>query len=112
MKLLIVILKKEELVEEVLKGLAEHGVKGGTVLEGTGMAQMLYDMEDLPIFSVLRRALTEEDSESSHVLLFALRSEQAAEAAGIIKQVAGNLSEPNTGILFTVPIDYIEGLGE
>ncbi len=47
MQLLILILKKVELTIEIMKKLAESGVKGGTTLEGNGMADAIADMEDL-----------------------------------------------------------------
>lgn len=112
MQLLILILKKVDQVSELIKSLAESGVKGGTILEGTGMAESLVSMEDLPIFSALRRILADEERETSQVMLFVLRDEQIAPTTKVIKQVIGDLNRPNTGIMFTVPISHVEGLGE
>ena len=112
MQLLILILKKVDQVNELIKSLAESGVKGGTILEGTGMAESLVSMEDLPIFSALRRILADEPRETSQVMLFVLRDEQITPTTKVIKQVIGDLNRPNTGIMFTVPISYVEGLGE
>lgn len=112
MQLLILILKKIELMEPLLKKLAETGVKGGTILEGTGMAKELVNMEDLPIFGMLRMLLAEDSKANSKVMLFVLDEEGVLVARSAVKKVIGDLSVPNTGIMFSVPITYVEGLGE
>lgn len=112
MQLLVLILKQVELVDELIKELAEAGVHGGTILDGTGMANTLANMDDLPMFGLLRRVLSDEERELSKVMLFVMKDEQAIEARTIIKKVTGGLAKPNTGIMFSIPITYVEGLGE
>lgn len=110
MQLLIVILKQEHIVEKVIQRLAKAGIKGGTILEGTGMAESLVQMQDLPVFGTLKRMLSVEEFETSHVMLFALKEEQLKLTTQLIKEETGNLNGPNTGIMFAVPISYIEGI--
>jgi hypothetical protein len=112
MQLLILILKKVELMDKLIKSLAESGVKGGTILQGSGMAESLMNMEDLPMFGMLRRILSDEEKESCKVMMFVLHDEQVMITRGTIKKVIGDLSIPNTGIMFSIPITYVEGLGE
>ncbi|MGF7142685.1 nitrogen regulatory protein PII [Anaerotaenia torta] len=112
MQLLILILKKHEFMDELLKNLAKSGIKGATILDGTGMAEALVNMEDLPMFGVLRRMLSVEEKEVSKVLLIVLKDEQIQKTRTVIKEVIGDLKEPNTGIMFTIPITYVEGLGD
>ena len=112
MQLLVLILKKVELMEELIKKLAECGVTGGTILDGTGMAKALVNMEDLPIFGVLRQLLSDEEKEVCKVMMFVLKDEQVMVTRETIKKVIGDLKEPNTGIMFAIPITYVEGLGE
>lgn len=112
MQLLVLILKQVDLVEKLVHELAETGVHGGTILDGTGMGRTLANMEDLPMFGILRRVLSDEEKEVSKVLLFVMKDEQAVEARNVIKKMTGDLRKPNTGILFSIPITYVEGLGE
>ncbi|HCL03222.1 MAG TPA: hypothetical protein DHW61_12585 [Lachnoclostridium phytofermentans] len=112
MQLLVLILKKYEFMDELLKHLAKSGIKGATILDGTGMAEALVNMEDLPMFGVLRRMLSEEEKEVSKVMLIVLKDEQVIMTRSIIKDVIGDLREPNTGIMFSIPITYVEGLGD
>ena len=110
--MLILILKKVELVDELMERLAEAGVKGGTILEGTGMAKTLVNMEDVPIFGMLRHILSDEEKLKSKVLLFVLKNNQVMIAREKIKEVIGDLTKPNTGIMFSIPITEVEGFGE
>ncbi|NLY43808.1 MAG: hypothetical protein GX066_07550 [Clostridiaceae bacterium] len=112
MQLLVLILKKIELVEELIKQLAESGVTGGTIIDGTGMASALANMEDLPMFGLLRNILAGDEKEACKVMLFVLKDEVAISTRAIIKRIVGDFSEPNTGIMFSIPITYVEGLGE
>lgn len=112
MNLLIVILKKADLVTEICKELAEEGVHGGTILDGTGMASIIEQMDDLPIFGMLKSILADDDDENETVktMLFVMSDEEMIEARKTIRKVVG-LDEPNTGIMFAVPVSFVEGLG-
>lgn len=112
MELLVVILKKMQIIDELLKELAEGGIKGATILDGTGMAEALMNMEDLPMFGLLRKVLADDDRELSKVMLIVLTDEQMLTARKIIRRVVGDLNAPNTGIMFTLPVTYVEGLGD
>lgn len=112
MQMLMVILKKVELVEEIMQKLAESGIRGGTIVEGTGMAKALVNMEDLPMFGMLRHMLVDEEKLVSKLLIFVLKNEQVEITKGTIKEVIGDFSEPNTGIMFSIPITDVEGFGE
>lgn len=112
MQLLVLILKKVEVMNELLKSLVKAGVKGATILEGTGMAEALVDMEDLPLFGVLRRILADEEREASKVMMIVLKDEQVRTTRDVIKEAIGDLNAPNTGIMFSIPITFVEGLGE
>ena len=111
MNLLVVILKKEELVTEICKELAEDGVHGGTILDGTGMASVIEKMDDLPIFSMLKAILSDDDDhETVKTMLFVMDDEEMEKAKKTIRNVVG-LDEPNTGIMFALPVSFVEGLG-
>lgn len=112
MQLLILILKKVELTDQIMQELAKVGVTGGTILDGTGMAKSLADMDELPMFGMLRHLMEEGSANSkSKVLMFVLRDEEMIKARVAIKE-AIDFRDPNTGIIFSVPITYVEGLGE
>lgn len=111
MNLLTVILKKAELVTDICKELAEEGVHGGTIIDGTGMASVIEKMDDLPIFGMLKSILADDDdNEVVKVMLFVMSDDEMEKAKKIIRDTIG-LDEPNTGIMFALPVTFVEGLG-
>lgn len=111
MNLLVVILKKANLVADICKELAEKGVHGGTIIDGTGMASVIEKMDDLPMFGMLKAILADDDdNEIVKTMLFVMDDEELVTAKKIINEVVG-LDEPNTGIMFAVPVSFVEGLG-
>ena len=111
MQLLTLILKNDRKMDEILKSLAEEGVHGGTILEGRGMGEELVNIEDIPMFGMLRRVLKDEETPNCKVIIFVLRDEQIVEARKTIKRIV-NLKEPNSGIMFEIPITYVSGLSD
>ncbi len=111
MNLLVLILKRADLVSEICRELAEEGVHGGTILDGTGMASVIDKMDDLPIFSMLKTLLSEEDEDGVKVMLFVMEDNELEQARKTIKDVVG-LDQPNTGIMFALPVSFVEGLGK
>lgn len=109
MNLLVFILKKTEFQDQILKHLAEAGIKGGTVIDGVGMAKALVDVEDIPIFGPLRHIFSENKNLICKVMMFVLENGQLSTARNIIKDIVGDLTAPNTGIMFNIPIAEVEG---
>lgn len=111
MNLLVVILKRADLVTEICRELAEEGVHGGTILDGIGMASVIEKMDDLPLFGMLKSLLTDDDeADGVKVMLFVMKDEELEGARKTIKDVVG-LDEPNTGIMFALPVSFVDGLG-
>lgn len=109
MQLLTLILKDDSRMDDILKALAEEGVRGGTILEGKGMGEELANMEELPMFSTLRSIMKDEIKPTCKVILFVVRDELIITARETIKSMI-DLNHPNTGIMFVLPITYVEGL--
>ncbi len=110
MELMVLILNKTECLEDILSGFLDEGLSA-TVIESTGMLRLLgdADVEPPPIFGALRRFLNPEH-ESSRTVLAVLREGQRETASRIINTCTGGLGRPNTGILFTLPVGYVEGM--
>lgn len=111
MNLLVVILKHADLVTEICKELVEEGVHGGTIVDGSGMASVIEKMDDLPIFGMLRSILSDDDEkEIVKMMFFVVNDDEMKKARKIINDVVG-LDKPNTGIMFALPVSFVEGLG-
>ncbi len=111
MKLLVFILNKPEKLDRLLKELANAHLTGATVFNSSGMASQLSKTNDeslSSIFGSLRHLLKDNQKENKTIMMV-VKEERIPDIERIINEVVGNINEPNTGILFTVPIDFIRG---
>ena len=111
MKLLIIVLNKTECLERLLTSFGKNKIMGATILDSKGMAQELEQLEDLNFLLSLRMLVTPAHQENKTIFMV-VKEEQVAKVSRIVNEVTGGLGKPDTGILFTVPIDHIEGLWE
>lgn len=113
MQLLVLILKRTELAGELMIELAEAGIHGGTMLDSTGMGSVLGDLEDMPMFSLLRSMLDHDGhKQASKTMLFVLEDSEIDKARKVIQKVVGDLSVANSAVMFGLPVTFVEGLGE
>ena len=111
MQLLILILKQVDLMNDILQELKEAGIRGCTQLDAKGMGEALMNAEDFPMFGALRQMLNNEEREQVKLLLFVVQDDEVVPTSKTIKKVV-DLDKPNTGILFSLPIYYCEGLSK
>ena len=108
MKLLVLILNKVEELERLLEQFERHNIRGATILHSCGMAMALESYMDGSFLGSLR-AVMEPDREENRTILMAIKEEKIDEVIKIIDD-AIDLDSPNTGVLFTLPIDLIRGI--
>lgn len=109
-QLLIIILKKSEVVDTLMQGLAEKGIKGGTVIETTGMAKSLKSSANLQIIGAISSILGNVPATNSDMIMIALPDDKLEDAKSVVHEVCGDLSLPNAGVMFAVPISFSEGI--
>ena len=109
MQLLFLVIKRIELVDEIMRSLAQAGIRGGTVIDSVGMAKSISTMDNLPMIGVLRSILSGEDA-AQKTIFVAVADDQVDVARKAITDVTGDLSQPNAGVLFGVPISFAEGV--
>ena len=110
MQLLVMVLNKIECLEDILERFAEEGIKGATVIDSRGMAQSLYNHDELKFIASLRLLLDPSHRENKTIFVV-LEEEKISVVSKIVNDITGGLDKPDTGILFTVPVQYIEGIG-
>ena len=98
MQLLFLVIKRIELVDEIMRSLAQAGIRGGTVIDSVGMAKSISTMDNLPMIGVLRSILSGEDAAQKGKTIFVAVADDQ------------DLSQPNAGVLFGVPISFAEGV--
>lgn len=106
MQFLLLVLNKVELLDTLLESLADYGIGGATILNSVGMAR---ELADYPIFGSLR-FLLDLDRKESKTVFMVLKDEQVDGVKNIIRQVVGDLSKPDTAVIFTLPVLSVEGV--
>ena len=109
MKLVVIILNKTECLEKLLETFRENEMSGATIIDSKGMIQELSDNFDFRIAGSLRELFMPSHKENKTILMVA-KDEDVAVISRILDEATGGISKPDTGILFTIPIDYLKGL--
>lgn len=111
MKLLIIVLNKTECLERLLTAFGTNDIMGATIIDSKGMAQELDQLDDSDFMLPLRMLIHPAHHENKTIFMV-IPEEKVQKVSDIVNKVTGGLGKPDTGILFTVPIDHIEGLWE
>ncbi|MFA9381424.1 MAG: hypothetical protein ACERKO_10245 [Acetanaerobacterium sp.] len=107
MKLLFLVLNKVELLDPILEQLAGEGITGATVLSSKGMARVLADYNELSFLGSLRTVVS-PDRQENKTMFMVLSDGKVDTAVHAIEKIV-DLSQPDSGILFTVPVDFQKG---
>ncbi len=109
MKLLVLVLNKEEFTEQVLERFVDLGVPGATIIDTVGMGRVL--SQEIPIFAGFVDMMA--GARPSNKTIFAIVDDaDAADIARGVEEVVGSFDEPGTGIIFSVPVDFALGIGK
>ena len=107
MKLLVFVLNKEELLDDVLAAYVEAGLSGATVLDSEGMGRYL--SYEVPLFADFKEFMKGNKPYNKTILSVVKDVEAIDDLKRLLDRITGGLDQPGTGILFTVPIDYVAG---
>lgn len=108
MKLVFFVLNKEELLGEVLAAFVEAEVPGATILDSEGMGRFL--TYEVPLFASFKEFMKGNKPYNKTILSVVDSDAKIKRLEELFEKVCGSLSEPGTGILFAVPVDYVRGL--
>ena len=65
--------------------------------------------QDIPIFAGFRNLLAGSSSANKTIFSIIENSEMVEAAIKSLHKICGNLKNPSTGIVFTVPVNNVEG---
>ena len=113
MYLLVSILEQAEYLSDILEGFAKIGIEGSTVLDSTGMGRVLMQTKaSSEVSEQINKVITDLESSNKTILTVIQEKDLLDQAIEVVKGLCGDLSEPGRGILFTVPLETVEGLPE
>ena len=107
MHLLILVLNKEEHLEEVLEVFLELDIHGATIIDSIGMGRIL--AHDIPIFAGFRN-LMQESRPGNKTIFTVIDENKIPRIVQGIEQICGSLDEPGAGILVTIPVGIAKGV--
>jgi len=107
MKLAVLILNREELLETLLEGLIEIGITGATIIDSIGMGHIL--STDVPVFAGLRFMFAGSRPYNKTILSI-IKEEKVATLKELAEKILGSLEESGNGILFFIEISDVVGL--
>ena len=101
-------MNRVEKLDKLIHELHHRGIKGATILSSTGMAQKLLANEDTAFIGSLK-ALFDNPRIESKVIMTVVKEDQKEIVYQAIEDIVGDLSLPNTGIVFTIDVDDVKG---
>ena len=111
MQLVIIVLNKIECLDKILKEFSNEKIPGATILDSKGMAMELGEIDELRFLGSLRMMLNPAHKESRTIFLV-VDEEKIPTISKIVNDVTGGLENPDTGVIFSVPVNYTEGFSK
>jgi nitrogen regulatory protein PII len=110
MKLLVFVLNREELLDDVLAAYVEAGISGATVLDSEGMGRYL--TYEVPLFADFKAYMKGNKPYNKTIFSVVSNEEAIPHLKKLLDTITGGLSKPGTGVLFSLPVDFAAGLVE
>jgi len=111
MYLLVEVLEQTEHLVDLLEGFVKIGVTGTTVLDSIGMGRILLESGvEVPAIRVIKDVVEKGQPTNKTIFTVVADKETLDKALAVIRSFCGNLNEPGKGIVFTLPLDFVEGV--
>ena len=101
-RMLVIMLNREGLVDEVLSAMIELEIIGAVVLDGTSMEQVL--SEDVPIFAGLWQG--DGDNRVKTILAPLVDSAMIKPLMQLCKDAGADFADPEIGRMFSWAVEY------
>ena len=108
MELFVLILNRVELLDDVLSYFVEAGISGATVIDSVGMGRIIATM---PIFAGFRDLMV-GNRPTNKTILAVVDGGVVPELIAGVERIVGDLAVPGTGLVFTLPVNHVQGIGK
>ena len=103
MQILLIILYRESLLDDVLATLVEMEITGAVVLDGTSMERVL--SEDVPIFAGLWETLGNGGGQIKTILAPICDRSLIEPLVRLLKEAGADFTDSEIGRIYSVPVD-------
>jgi nitrogen regulatory protein PII len=107
-KLFVVVLNRQEKLDEVLSGFVEIGLTGATIIDSVGMGRIL--SRELPVFAGFQSLLAGSRPANKTIISVVQDEAKVREALRIVEECCGAFGTAGAGIAFTLSLDQVYGL--
>lgn len=108
MQLLVMVVDKDEDLDEIFEAFINIGIKGVTVLDSMGSGHLFN--EDLSIFGKLSKLGDGRKKHNKTIFSIVEDPAKLEEAMDVVERIVGDLNEPHTAVMFTIPLGIVQGL--
>ena len=111
-QLVMLIVDDPSKIEDVLNAWVETGVTGATIIDSFGLGHIMpgETRDDLPLFPSLADIVQGREEHNRLLISVAADTLDVERLVAVTEALVGRLSDPNTGIMFTVPVGRVWGL--
>lgn len=113
MQILLIVLNQTEKLNKLLIEFLDDGISGATILKSSGLIKTLLESkEQYPQYDSVKHIIDDETERGeSNTIVMALSDEKIEKAKAAVRRVVGDLTQPDTAIMLTIPAISAEGLG-
>lgn len=108
MELVIIVLNKTDLLNELLTEFMDNDLSGATVLDSSGMGHLISNQ--FPMFSMFAELEGERKNNSKTILKLVESVEERERTEELVEKVVGDFSDPDTAIVISVPVSSAKGI--
>jgi hypothetical protein len=113
MYLLVNVLEQTEHLPAILEEFAGLNIKGSTVINSTGMGRVLMQIgAATPGIEGIKKTLRNMEPSNKMIFTVVRDKETIDKAICTVKSLCGDLTEPGKGILFALPLSFVDGLSD
>lgn len=108
MELVVIVLNETDLLNELLTEFMDNNLSGATVLDSSGMGHIISNQ--FPMFSMFAELEDERKDNSKTIFKVVENLEERERTTEIVEKICGDLADPDTAIIFTVPVNFQKGI--
>lgn len=110
MYVLFIVLNKIERLKKVLVALKDSGVRGATIIDSVGAGSMMKEsFSGIPMIGGFMHGLQNNYDTNKTIFSIIEREDQVNDAMAAVERVLGDMSKPDTGIMFVLPVIKFKG---
>ncbi|WP_161879361.1 hypothetical protein [Alkalibacterium sp. MB6] len=110
MELVIIVLNKTDVLDELLTAFVEYKVTGATVLDSSGMGHIISNR--FPMFSMFAELKDERKANSKTIFTVVENESEREDVLHAVESVLGDITEPDTAIFFSLPVNFTKGIDD